>query len=803
MVRRDGNVKQKRHNEYTLGSLLEHSDDGVVVLSLDGKPLYISPSVKKILGYTEEEVMKMDMFSLTHPDDILPLATVMQEVMASPGIPLKGHTGRMRHKNGTWRWIEATVTNLLHDPSVNGIVDNFRDITDKRAAEEKLLHAKRLYSVISQINQTIVHSTNQQELFKKACTIAVEYGEFKVAWIGIFDLPGRRINLVDAAGMPLEDLSAFNNVSFGDNGPLDQVLKTGEHYVCNNIQNDLEVNEWKPFELNRRYGSCIVLPIRKAGNIIGTYNIYSTEIDFFNEQEIELLTEAAGDISFALGIFEKEKHREQMVGRIIHSELQLNQAQEIAHFGSWDLSFATGIATWSDEACRIYGLDVKDNLHSYEAWLSYIHPADKDYVLAEIQQGQNAFSRSAFHHRIVLKDLSIKYIYSQSEFTLNNEGKPIGMHGVAHDRTEMKEAEEGLAHSESKLRAVIENTDASIYSLDTALCYITFNKSLKNSLKEAYGLEVKIGDNVYGFLEKIEPAEAEEWKEIYAKALSGETVKFEKVFAFEDFYSCISFSIYPMWENERIIGLSCFAIDTTTQKQDNIQKEKMLADIIHRNQSLEQFSYIVSHNLRAPVANILGLTDLLMTGEYNEEERILFEGLSGSVKKLDMVINDLNQILEVNNLVQEKELVHFAQLLSDIKSSISNLLSIKEVEISADFSAAGEMFTLKSYMHSIFINLVSNSVKYSQPGTIPIINITTHKGENSIELVFKDNGLGIDLEKNANNIFGLYKRFHNHTEGKGMGLYMVKKQVEALGGTITIDSEVYKGTTFTIRFNTN
>jgi PAS domain S-box-containing protein len=124
-------------NEKRFRALVENGADAVVILTAEGKPIYASPTVEKVLGYTEEEVMKLDIFSNIHPDDFAATANIMQQVMANPGIPIAGQTGRMMHKDGTWRWIAATVTNMLHDPAVNGIVDNFRDVTDKVNAEEQ------------------------------------------------------------------------------------------------------------------------------------------------------------------------------------------------------------------------------------------------------------------------------------------------------------------------------------------------------------------------------------------------------------------------------------------------------------------------------------------------------------------------------------------------------------------------------------------------------------------------------------------------------------------------------------------
>ncbi len=169
--------------------------------------------------------------------------------------------------------------------------------------------------------------------------------------------------------------------------------------------------------------------------------------------------------------------------------------------------------------------------------------------------------------------------------------------------------------------------------------------------------------------------------------------------------------------------------------------------------------------------------------------------------KLDEVVNDLNNILQVKGEINEtKEMVYFSALVDDIKISINNLVNKEDIEISYDFTEVNEFFTLKGYLYSVFFNLISNSVKYRRPEIHSVIEISSRLQKNKLELIFADNGMGIDLKKNGNQIFSLYKRFHFNIEGKGMGLFMVKTQVETLGGKINIKSIENKGTEFIIDF---
>ena len=225
-------------------------------------------------------------------------------------------------------------------------------------------------------------------------------------------------------------------------------------------------------------------------------------------------------------------------------------------------------------------------------------------------------------------------------------------------------------------------------------------------------------------------------------------------------------------------------------------------ELIGANKGLEQFSYIISHNLRAPVANILGLTELLNDKDYSEEIRInLRKEIQSNALRMDKVMKDLNQILQVKNDFSEvKQSIDLNEIVESIKISLQDLINKENISIVTDFKEVDKIKSISSFIHSIFYNLIFNSIKFRQPEIDAVINITSKKENGKICFIFKDNGLGLDLTKKKDEIFGLYKRFHHHVEGKGMGLFMVKTQTEMLGGKISMESEVNSGSTFFIEF---
>ena len=795
--------KKVEQREKYFRALVENASDLIVLTDGEGKITYVSPSHEKIIGCKPETVIGKSFLSFQHMDNVAELEEKFIDLLNSPGVPMP-RTSRFRRKDGGYLWAEGTVTNLLADENVQGIVANFRDITEHKLYEEKLINANRLYAFISQINQSIVHLTSEDELYKDTCRIALELGDYKMAWIGKVDTSLGTISLIQGAGISAEDKHLFQDVRYDNGGPQYRAIETGSYYVCNDVKKDLETQSWKPFAAKYSLNSCMVLPIKKSGKIVATFNLYSSELNLFNKQEINLLQEVVGDISFALDVFEREKHRSKMEDQIAHSELRLKQAQAIAHFGSWELDYETGIAKWSEEFCRIYGLSPEESIQTYASWISFIHPDDLAYTKKTTNDARKSSSGFAFRHRIIRKDGTKRYIFSQAEFEFDNDGNPVSLHGVAHDETEMRESEEALKQSEENLRLIMDMIPQSIFAKNYNGKLVFINKSFT----ELYGLDPR--DLLNKSAWEAMPVKSESgkfMKEDQDVILSGETRYIpEQTFTDRNGRHLVLQTVKVPFTiagtNEKaVLGITT---DITEQKKVESERVKMVADIVQRNKDLEQFSYIVSHNLRAPVANILGLVNIIETiGLEQVEEKKVMSFLGTATRNLDTVIKDINSILDLKQQVSEKkELIEFEALLSEVKSNIKNQINEEQFMIIGDFSQAAEIFTLKSYLYSIFLNLISNSIKYRQPESIPVIKITSRKIGNKIRLTFKDNGLGIDLQKKGDELFGLYKRFHFHVEGKGIGMYMVKTQVETLGGTISVSSEVNKGTEFTIEFQT-
>jgi signal transduction histidine kinase len=223
-------------------------------------------------------------------------------------------------------------------------------------------------------------------------------------------------------------------------------------------------------------------------------------------------------------------------------------------------------------------------------------------------------------------------------------------------------------------------------------------------------------------------------------------------------------------------------------------------DVVEYNQQLEQFAFISAHNLRAPVARILGLGQIFeFANDDRDQERMILDKMVVTTKELDRVVRDLNTILEIRkdntSVITEIDL---AEELRLVKINLEREIEETRTQILVDFSAGNMVYTIKPYLDSILINLISNAIKYRHKSRRPVIEVRSFVTPEYFCLIVKDNGMGIDLKLYKDKLFTLYSRFHDHVEGKGMGLYLVKTQVSALGGRIDVESEVNEGVTFRI-----
>lgn len=235
--------------------------------------------------------------------------------------------------------------------------------------------------------------------------------------------------------------------------------------------------------------------------------------------------------------------------------------------------------------------------------------------------------------------------------------------------------------------------------------------------------------------------------------------------------------------------------------QVNSTLEETNAELIKHNNELSQFSYTISHNLRGPIARLLGLTtiaDLSSSVSENPEAATIIEHIKTSAGELDHVIRDLSKIVDARNSTDQiRQQVDFNQEWKQIKSLLQITPELEAESFSIDFSIPF-IHSVKSLINSILFNLISNTIKYQSPVRKLAVSVKTYRENTYVVVEVGDNGLGIDLSRYQDDMFKLYKRFHGHLEGRGIGLYLVKSQAESLNGFVQVFSEPNAGTIFKV-----
>lgn len=368
------------------------------------------------------------------------------------------------------------------------------------------------------------------------------------------------------------------------------------------------------------------------------------------------------------------------------------------------------------------------------------------------------------------------------------------------DITDRKKAEEAMLQSEANLRTIFENTDVAYVLCNVEHKIISFNAKANELCIGQSGKPLKAGSNGFNFFPKDKIPNV---KKAIERVLNNEIVSYETSYDLGNgsvkWYDVSWVGVAG--KNGINIGFILAFNDITGRKLSDIERDRITTDLVKRNKDLEQFTYIVSHNLRAPVANIMGLSNMLNSFELDaSESREITHALSNSINILDNTIIDLNQIMEVNSRAGKKsEEISLRALTTGLVQQIDGLIKAENVKINTDFSAADSVVVIKSYMHSIFYNLVTNGIKNRRQGVTPVISIITSRNGDSLEIIFKDNGKGIE-QKHFKDLFGLYKKFDKNVEGKGIGLFITKMQVENLGGKISIESKPDVGTMVKLEF---
>ncbi|KQW97390.1 PAS domain-containing sensor histidine kinase [Flavobacterium sp. Root420] len=469
----------------------------------------------------------------------------------------------------------------------------------------------------------------------------------------------------------------------------------------------------------------------------------------------------------------------------------------------WDWKIQEDSISWNKGIESVFGYKQEDVGTTSKWWFDKIHPEDSIRMSIKLYSFiEQKTEKWQDQYRFRCADGTYKYVLDRGFLLKDEKGRAIRMIGAIQDITKQKEEEQRL----KLLETVITQSKDSILiteanSVSHRIPKIVYVNPAFSEMSGYHSNEI-IGKSPNIF--KGPKSDSDELKKLL-RAIKNEeeclieTISYTK--QKEEYW--VRFSMIPIFNNEGVIShWISIQRDITDEKKLETEKEHLIRELTQNNKDLKQFSYITSHNLRAPLSNLIGLLNLIEDIPVdNPELQEIIAGFTKSTHLLNETINDLVKVIIIkDNPSMQKEEVSLKEVFENVFSQLSFQIELHKPIIKLKFDRVPLLNTNKAYIESILLNLLTNSIKYKSENRKLKISIMAEQIDHQAILTFKDNGIGIDLERNRDKVFGLYQRFHNYPDSKGLGLYLVKSQVETMGGTISIDSEVNKGTTFTITF---
>ncbi|AUC79997.1 hypothetical protein CW736_11745 [Nonlabens sp. MB-3u-79] len=718
------------------------------------------------LGYTSEELHTLKIYDLDKNYDEKKWASEWAKLKAKKKITIET---QQKKKDGTL--IDVIITaNYVKYGDLQLNCSYVLDITEKKKRADELKIANKELAFQNEEKEKRAEDLKLMDFaFKESSTpimLHLQNGEF-------YSFNDALLNIL---GYTKEEFSKMNLLN----------VVTMDELACISQWDEIKEKGTVVFDCHFERKDGVLLDVEVSSNLI-KYNKYEVNFCYIND------------------ITEKKKAETEIysMNELLQRQTDcLLLATKSAQLGIWDWDLESDTLVWDEGMCKLYGIAANKFKLIKEEWIARLHEEDRTEIDNEIQLAITNKKEYNTEFRIVWSDSSIHYIRATG-IVERVDGKPKRMIGVNWDVTAEKQSIQHL----KLLESVIVHTKDSILITEAEpndlpgprMIFVNpaFEKMTGYTSEEVIGLTPRLLQN-----EDTDRKELDKLRTALNKWEPCEITVSNSRKNGEKFWN--NFSVAPV-ANEKGWYTHWIAIerDVTKQIEATIEKERMIKELLENNRELKQFSYITTHNLRAPLTNLV-LICKLISREKIEDPSILklIEAFKTSTYQLNETLNDLINVLIVKENTDLKlEELSVVEIMNKVKESISETLRDSKAIIETDFSDMPTVHFTKVYLESIFLNLITNSIKYRHPERNPIVKIKTTKDAiGRTKLTFSDNGIGMDMSRVKHKIFGFHQRFHNNADSKGIGLFLIKSQINALGGQIEVNSEVNIGTHFTITF---
>ena len=757
MVPKDKKPKKERLSDQHFRALIENAHDGIVLYDSGGRIIFYSASAKKIAGYSEKETIGKVGSDFVDPSEKEQTKTAFNQLLKTPGksITLVQH---LKHKKGHYFWTETVLTNFLHKPDINGIVSNFRDITEKKVAEEKQRETQIL---LKSINENMTEG-----LF-----MGVVGDTFKYANQAFLELSGYR-SFNELKKVLPKDLYVREEDRIKI---LQELAKTGS-------------SKNQEVEFRRKNGTTYWTSIsmsflkNQPNYYVGTVRNITKERDFARKEAASkaFLNNIINTV--AAPIFVKDKN---------HRWVEFND------------SFCAFINRSREE---MLGRSDYDFIPTNQAKKFWKHDSEV------LRSGKLSVSEE----QITVNEHT-RYMLTTKTRYVDEHGERFVI-GCIIEITAIKKAEQEINKINASLQGIMESTKESIYAVDNNFQYLAFNENHRKVMKNLYKSNIKVGINK---LSCFNGSEDMKWvKKELLRAMQGEHFVSQHKLEYPKFNGFIETTFNPIRDQKNNVnGVAVFVKDVT-ERIDFEEKLKKLNDTLieqnaqlasrenelratleelsERNFELDQLMYKTSHDLRSPLSSIMGLVNLANLDKEEKNFHHYLDKIEGRIKKLDEFIKSMLTYAKVNRA----EVVHSVVRLDEV--AMNSMLELEYLDnfkkIKFDFKIKGNEIPFRGdeqRIGIIFRNIISNAYKYYNPEVKSFLKIRINVNARRANIEISDNGIGIRAE-HLGKIFNMFYRATDRSQGSGLGMYIVKQAIEKCGGEIALESTYGEGTHITI-----
>jgi PAS domain S-box-containing protein len=751
-------MAEVRHQDIQFRTLVESIPLFVYITDPTGQMLYMNP---QRLAYTGQSLpVGLGRWAeIIHPDDRARMEAVFAEGRARRQ-PWSGEY-RLRRHDGEYRWfLTRAVPLLAADGAVEQWYGSSVDIDHQRRLQEQLEAKDQLWQRIME--------------HMPAGVATLEGPEFRFTFVSASSnrwTKGRaQAGLTVAEALPEVVGQGFLTV-------LDQVYQTGQPFVLLEQPVELLNPDTGGYEISYVNASYQLLP-PLPGSHPGSRGI----LNFVADVTEQVLARRRADELKA------EVHRRDKELRLLteSSPAVVFSVDPTDHF-----------LYLSPQWYAYTGLPADADLRA--TWLGTLHPDDR----ARVQQARRSAFATAqpwrYEYRLRRHDGQYRWFLSQGNPDFGPDGQPLRWYGFSVDINDQKELQQQLERSEEQFRFLAESIPQVVWTAapDGQVDY------LNQRWTELTGMPVEQALR-YGWSELIPPDEVERVVGNYLAGISsGSNYEQESrlLSTLEGHYRWYLHRGTPMRDAEgRVVKWFGTSTDIDDFKRAQQQLEKQNAQLARTNDDLDNFVYTASHDLRQPINNMAGIfEELKRTATFHDPEAgQLLAMFESALQQIYITMRDLSTVVQVQRQVEALPAlpVKLLPLAQEVVASVQQEISRTAATIELDFSTLPTLTFVPHNLRSVLYNLLSNAIKYAAPERPPHIRIATTLHDGVPVLSISDNGLGIDLGRHGPELFRMFRRFHDHIEGSGIGLYLVNRIVQQAGGRIEVESTVNQGTTF-------